>query len=231
MVKEYKVAVSGIKVWADGLKSIFLNFRESERMDFKAGQYVMLKAVLEGKWASRAYSIASTPQDDTIEIIFRVVGAFTKYMDGLKVGDELMLIGPFGHLTLDMAENRKIVCIATGTGVSPLLGMIRDIHKRNACANFDKIVFIYGTKYRNMLVYNDELEAYEKSCGKFEFVPVLSREENWEGKKGHVQNALAGFTWPDADYFVCGLPAMTDEVEKMLLEKGIRKENIHMERY
>lgn len=230
MVREYTVAVSEVKEWADGIKSLFLSF-QGERMPYKAGQYVLLKAAVGGKEVSRAYSLASTPSDERLEIIIRVVGEFTGYLNTLKAGDALTLIGPFGHFTLDLCKGKNVVFVATGTGISPLLGMIRGAHKSGACRNYGSITLVYGTRYQNMLVYREELERHAKECPNFRFVPVLSREENWAGRRGYVQGVVSEIAAPDTDYFICGLPAMTDEVEKILLEKGVRKELIHLERY
>lgn len=230
MVKEYSVSVSEVREWADGLKSLFLSF-DGEPMQYKAGQYVLFKATIDGKEVSRAYSLASTPQDGKLEVIIRVVGAFTNYLNALKVGDKVKLIGPFGHFTLDMCKGKSVVYVATGTGISPLLGMARGAHNDGKCGNFDNITLIYGTRYQNMLVYKDELEQHSKMCPNFKFVPVLSREEDWSGKKGYVQDVVKEIAAQETDYFICGLPAMTDEVEKILLEKGVKKELIHLERY
>lgn len=230
MVKEYAVTVSGVKEWADGIKSIFLSFN-GERMPYKAGQYVLLKAMINGREVTRAYSLASTPYDECLEIIIRVVGEFTSYLNTLKVGDALALIGPFGHFTLDLCRGKNVVFVATGTGISPLLGMLREAHKRGRCMDFGSITLVYGTRYKNMLVYREELEQHASECHNFRFVPVLSREENWPGKRGHVQGVVSEIAAPDTDYFICGLPAMTDEVEKILLEKGIKRELIHLEKY
>ncbi|MEM0437752.1 MAG: FAD-binding oxidoreductase [Candidatus Micrarchaeia archaeon] len=230
MAKEYAVTVSEVREWADGIKSIFFSFN-GERMPYKAGQYVLLKAIISGREVSRAYSLASVPNDENLEIIIRVVGEFTQYLNTLKVGDALKLIGPFGHFTLDLCKGKNVVFVATGTGISPLLGMARELHKSGGCKRFESITMVYGTRYKDMLVYREELEQHERECPNFRFVPVLSREENWAGRKGYVQGVVSEIAAPDTDYFICGLPAMTDEVEKILLERGIKRELIHLERY
>ncbi|MEM3364256.1 MAG: FAD-dependent oxidoreductase [Candidatus Micrarchaeia archaeon] len=230
MVKEYTAIVGKVVVWADGLKSIYLRFKD-EKMAFSAGQYVMLRAKINDKLESRAYSIASTPIDDEIEIIFRVVGPFTTYLDRLKEGDIIEVVGPFGHLNKGMAKRRNAVFVATGTGLSPLLSIITDIIKSGECARFGSIVLLYGTKYENMLVHKKEIEELMAKCPNFVFCPILSREEKWVGRSGHVQAHIGEFIKDDTDYFICGLPAMTDEVEKILLEKGVKKECIHLERF
>lgn len=230
MPKEYSAVVTNVIEWAEGLKSIYLKFG-GERMPFQAGQYVMLSTEINGKKENRAYSIASTPLDEELEIVYRVVGPFTNYLSGLKIGDKIEIVGPFGHFTLEQARQRNLVYIATGTGISPLLGMIMGIHKSKSCTHFDSLVVLYGTRYENMLVHRKELEEHERNCKNFKFFPVLSREEKWSGKKGHVQAHVAEFVKENTDYFICGLPEMTDEIEKILLEKGVKKENIHLERY
>lgn len=231
MVKEYEMQISKVQEWCEGIKSIFLEYTGNEKMQFKSGQYVFLKAQVDGKLTVRAYSIASTPYDDKIEILFRVVGTFTNYLNTLSVGDKILMVGPFGSFSTEEAKNKKIVYIATGTGISPLLSMLRTLFKENKCSEYKKIVFIYGTRYKKMLVCKEEFDNMMKTCENFEFVPVLSREEEWRGRKGHVQNCLGEYIFNECDYFICGLPIMTDDVKKLLIKKGIAEQNIHTEKY
>ncbi len=225
MVKQFEAEIVRIKEWAPGLKSIYL--RLNEKMEFKAGQYVLLKDQVDGKPVSRAYSIASSPEEEEVEILFRVVGLFTNHLNTRKVGDKLTVIGPFGHMTVDRISKNRVVFIATGTGVSPHISIVKELVK--GC---DKEVYmLYGTRYKSMLAHYGELKNMEEKCSKFKFYPVLSREENWDGYKGHVQDVLGEFIKEDSDYFVCGLPAMADDVIKMLTERGVPKENIHVEKF
>ena len=225
MVKQYEGEIVRIKEWAPGLKSIYL--RLNEGMEFKAGQYVLLKDEVDGKPVSRAYSIASPPNEEEIEILFRVVGLFTNHLNNRKVGDKLAVIGPFGHMTIDRISKNRVVFIATGTGVSPHISIVKELVKK--CDK--EVEMIYGTRYKSMLAHYEELKEMEEKCPKFKFHPVLSREENWDGYKGHVQDVLDEFIKENSDYYICGLPAMADDVIRMLTEKGVPKENIHVEKF
>jgi ferredoxin-NADP reductase len=177
MVRSFVMRVAKVKEWCEGIKSIFLEYTGNERMDYNAGQYVLLSASINGNKISRAYSIASSPNMENVEIIFRVAGVFTNYLNTLREGDTITMIGPFGHLSLDRVQSRKIIFIATGTGISPFISIIRDMHNKEICGKFENIVVIYGTRYKNMIVYFDEFVEHSKKCGNFNFVPVLSRED------------------------------------------------------
>ncbi|MGB9635358.1 MAG: ferredoxin--NADP reductase [Candidatus Micrarchaeia archaeon] len=231
MVRDFVMRVSKVKEWCEGIKSIYLEYVGADRMEYNAGQYVLLSGVVGGKKISRAYSLASQPSSKNIEIIFRVVGVFTGYLNTLKEGDTITMTGPFGHISLSNVRSSKVVFIATGTGVSPFISIIRDMHEKGMCGKFEKIVLIYGTRYRNMIVHFDDFVEHSKECKNFNFVPVLSKEENWNGKKGHVQDVLNEFIYEDAEYFICGLPLMTEDVVKILGQKGISMNKIHLERF
>ncbi len=225
MVREFEGTIVRVKEWAEGLKSIYLKL--NERMEFKPGQFVLLKDEVDGKEISRAYSIASSPEEEELEILFRVVGVFTNHLNKLNVGEKLKVIGPFGHATIDRIKQDRVVFIATGTGISPHISIVKKLIKE---CNREMIV-LYGTRYKSMIAHYEDLEEMENKCDKLKFYPVLSREENWDGFKGHVQDVLNQFIDPNSNYFICGLPQMADEVIEMLKDKGVPKENIMVEKF
>lgn len=229
MLVESNSVIEKIIKKSEDVKTFFI--KTENKIEYKAGQFVMLKAEVNNKKLGRAYSVASINNDEYIEITFKVCGEFTNYLNTLKEGDKIICQGPFGHFTLDKNTNKKITLIATGTGITPIRSILRELYKNNKMSEFEKITLVYGSRYLNTLNYNEEFVTMNVQFDNFEYIPILSREEKWDGKKGHVQSVVKEIIDKETTYYICGLPIMAEEVYKILIEEGVEKKNIIVERF
>ena len=201
----------------------------------------------------RAYSIASSYKATAyLEFFITLVrsGGLTPRLSALEPGDHVWL-GPkiTGTFTLDAAPtDRDVVMVATGTGLAPYMSMMRTVlhdqpHRRFAV--------ILGARHSWDLGYHAELVTMEKLSAGFTYLPVISRPGQepvpWHGRTGYVTNVwdsgeLAEI-WGDeptpdsTSVFLCGNPAMIDDMVAHLGERGFREHNrktpgeIFVERY
>jgi ferredoxin--NADP+ reductase len=145
-------------------------------------------------------------------------------------------------------HGRDLVFVATGTGIAPFVSMLRH-HGWNS-PRFAHFVVVHGARRHSDLAYRDEFMAASRADRRVIYVPILSREprdSEWTGLRGHVQTVLepacfqsrTGFVLePDsANVFLCGNPAMIDDVRVRLGSRGFTVDtpktpgNVHFERY
>jgi ferredoxin-NADP reductase len=172
-----------------------IELEPEDSFEYLAGQYVGLR--YDGN--SRAYSLSSSPTDETVEICVRRVpgGRLSPRLVGeIDVGDEVTLRGPRGELVLDEPSGRDMVFLATGTGVAPLKGMVDDAFA-NGLDTYEgdaRDVWVFlGAAWEDDLPYHDEFRAYAAEYDHFHYVPCLSRESylsEWDGETDYVQHAL-----------------------------------------
>lgn len=203
MLVECEGVIEKIVQRSEDVKTFYI--KTEKKIEYKAGQFVMLKAQIKDKKIGRAYSVASINEDELIEITFKVCGEFTNYLNTLKEGDKIICQGPFGHFTLDKNQNKKLVMVATGTGITPIRSILRDLYLNKKMNDFEKITLIYGSRFLNTLNYHEEFTTMNVEYDNFEYIPILSREENWEGKKGHVQSVVKENVGKETTYYICGL--------------------------
>jgi CDP-4-dehydro-6-deoxyglucose reductase, E3 len=227
MMVETEGVIEKIVQRSEDVKTFYI--KTEKKIEYKAGQFVMLKAQIKDKKIGRAYSVASINEDELIEITFKVCGEFTNYLNTLKEGDKLICQGPFGHFTLDKNKNKKLVLVATGTGITPIRSILRDLYLNKKMKEFEKITLIYGSRYLKTLNYNEEFTTMNVEFDNFEYIPILSREEEWKGKRGHVQSVVKENIDKESTYYICGLKIMAGEVHKILTEAGVEKNNIIVE--
>ena len=199
--------------------------KTEEEIEFEPGQFVTMDLPISDKRLKRwrSYSIASPNNQDLLE--FCVVnlegGPGTDYLfDELKIGDNVRFKGPSGTFVAPVNPEFDLVLLCTGTGVAPFRPMLYDLLKRQKTTR--NIHLIFGTRIKNGLLYRDEFERLAKEHPNFKYTPVLSRDESWDGVKGHLHQVyLEDYknTREDVKFYICGWSKMIDEAVANLFVK------------
>jgi ferredoxin/flavodoxin---NADP+ reductase len=188
-------------------------------IQFKAGQHIIVG--LKEELNQREYSVYSGEKDDYLEILVREVldGNVSVQLKHSKPNQLLQVNGPFGSFGLETFDmfSRKLVFIASGTGIAPFHSFVRSY------PGID-YTLIHGVSYNN--------EAYERNdYDPHRYILCTSKEKS-EGQKGRVTRFLPGYK-VDSDmlFYLCGNNNMIYEVYHILRDKGIPDENIFSEVY
>ncbi len=224
-------------------KRYWLQVPELEKFDFKPGQFVTLDLPIHEKknkrW--RSYSIASWPDGTNVfelVIVLMEDGAGTTYLfNKVKIGDILLYRGPVGVFTLPNELDSDYYLICTGTGIAPFRSMLHQL-AINKSTN-KNVYLIFGTRKKENLLYFEELTNLVANNSNLHFIPVLSREEDWDGAKGYVHGVYKdllnakkiGDAMPPAHFYLCGWKNMIDEAKTTILELGYDRKAIHQELY
>lgn len=237
-IKEYPVLVESIEDVTSTIRRLRLKLPEGEKIDFKPGQYVQLKAPLykgNDEEVYRAYSVASSASDkDHIELVIGYTGGLaTTYVHQiLNEGDYVDINGPYGDFYYH-DDDSEMILIAVGTGIAPIIAILHHL-KENDIKR--KARFYFGAKTPEDLLYLDELRDFEESLYDFKFMPTLSRtteEHNWTGDTGRVTDSIAKYITDGENKtaYLCGSPGMIESAIKGLEEKGITKDLIYFDEF
>lgn len=209
---------------------------------FEPGQYLTLRATIEGEDVRRSYSICSAPDGSPLRVAVRQVdgGLFSTWIStGLKVGDTLEVLTPTGRFGLggDVGDGRLHVGFAAGSGITPILSIIHGVLSREPGSRF---ALFYGSRSVSDILFREELEDLkDRHLGRLSVFHVLSREQqDIEILNGHldaekIRRLLRTVTLVEAvDHaFICGPAAMIETAELTLGELGVPAERIHTERF
>jgi ferredoxin/flavodoxin---NADP+ reductase len=212
---------------------------------FRPGQYFALGIGLHGRPLQRPYSTASaTSETDALEFLIRLVphGELTPRLWPLGAGARVRIGRPKGLFTTDPSDPRRLLFVATGTGIAPLLAMLEDRLARtpDGPAGWRPIV-VHGTARVDDLAYRSRLEALDRS-GRIRYLPAVSRpgdphNHGWSGATGRL-DALLPTVIADLSVdpgetiaFVCGNPGMTDAVAAALVASGLAADAVRSEAY
>ena len=240
LIKEFHVNVAEIEDLTPNIKRLHLKILTPEEgISFKAGQYVQLevpKYEMTRGPEYRAYSVASSAgENHDLELAITKVpdGAVTTYVhDYLKVGEELIVNGPFGEFYLRDSD-RDILFIATGSGLAPIKSILHQMEEEGIKR---KATLFFGARTRKDLLYYDKLRDFEKRLPNFTFFPTLSRpteEDQWDGEKGRVTDLIEKHIAENANIqvYICGAPTMVDSCEDILTKKGIPEDQIFYDKF
>ncbi|MCW8194613.1 hypothetical protein F6455_07420 [Proteobacteria bacterium 005FR1] len=206
---------------------IQLKVQKPAGFDFLPGQSTKLG--LAG--ISRRYSIVSAPHEAFLEFFIELVpgGEMSQHLQKLTGGEQVTLEMPKGSFLLDKEFSTHLM-IATVTGVSPFVSMLRDILAGKAAPS-DRFVLLHGASYQDEFGYDAELERLADSHEQFDYVPTISRpvearNAGWTGEQGRVgtlvQPAIQalGLDPTSTCLYACGHSAMVDEVANTFGSEG-----------
>ena len=213
-----------------------------EAYRFAPGQNVTVKAELDGEELRRCYSICSGLDDGELRIAVKKQegGAFSSFAnDRLAPGQTLEVMTPSGNFTtpLDPKAARLYLGVAAGSGITPLLSIIKTVLAREPLSRF---FLLYGNRTTQSIMFRGALEALkDRFLDRLALSHVLSREaQDVPMLSGRIDaGKLALFLrqiGPAASIdhaFVCGPGALLDTAERALEALGLAPERIHVERF
>ena len=212
-----------------------LKFEVERPLRFIAGQFasiVIPGAGPHGRDLRRAYSIASSPETNPIELCIKVVeeGPGTQYLYKQRPGDSFRMFAPYGDFVFRPKEGHNVCFIATGTGIAPFRSMIMSKYFQENTPI--RTFCITGVRTEEELLYPELPSQYPD----IQFVDALSQPSPaWKGFRGRVTDYLRtlgdDFPWLQTEYYLCGHGGMIAEVKAMLWEKGVTRDSTHQEIY
>lgn len=203
---------------------------------FKPGQFLTFQWAVNGQRVPRSYTISSSPtRSDHVEITPKRVenGCVSVFLnDQAKPGLTVEASGPYGQFYFDETIHRSIVLLAAGSGITPMISMLRYIDDRRLPT---PITLLYFVRTQNDIIFATELERLGKSLPKFKYSVCLSRpDQDWNGDIGHLTEDLISqhVTDPPAQtFFLCGPKGFMDDARRMLTALGVSLNRIAQESF
>ena len=224
--KKVKARVVEKKMLNDKILFLKLENVEPDEVVFKAGQFISVEV---GDGLYRSYSICSATSDvKHIELVAPVGhdGVGAKFLKGLSVGNEVTYIGPSGKFILVDPLPEEIVLLATGTGIAPFISYLYSLKDYAG-----KVRLYWGNRRAKDVFYEDLLQDIARSMNGFEYEIYLSSGDISKYKAGRITQVVSDLEGSAAAYYLCGHPAMVEEVSGLLLAEGVLESNIHFEKF
>jgi len=202
-----------------------------------AGQHVDVRLTAEdGYQAERSYSIASPPDDPRLSLTIERIddGEVSPYLtDELRAGDQLELRGPIGgYFTWDTADGGPLVLLAGGSGLVPLMAMLR--HRAVVMSTVEATMLVSARAWDDVL-YRDELAVLDDDGVTVRYTLTRRQPPGWSGWSGRVNaemlRDLGAERAGQLRVFVCGPTGFVEHAADLLVQLGHDPHSIKTERF
>ena len=207
---------------------------------YKAGQYLTLRATIDGQDTRRSYSICQAPRENELRVAIKRIddGLFSSWATtALKSGDSIEVMTPMGHFAIepDAAVKKSYALFAAGSGITPIMAIAKTILAEEPQSD---VTLIYGNKGFASIIFREELEGLKnRFMDRFRLIHVLSRESlgnplqkgRIDGEK--IDKLCKAFFNSQTIHgvYVCGPEEMIHAVKDRMMAFGVDEKNVHFE--
>ena len=216
--------------------AVTLRFPLSGRMPLgaKPGQFLTFDWIVEGKKVPRSYSISSSPlRTDYVEVTVKQQGVVSSFLNrDAKPGLMVEAHGPFGQFYFDKSRDRKITMFAGGSGITPVMSMLRYIAE---AAPDTETTLVYAVHSEQDIIFEEELAGLPNRLPRFRYHVIASSPgATWRGDRGRVDRDMIAAKLNDTGqqtFFLCGPVGFMATVKDALLSLGASAGQIRQERF
>jgi NAD(P)H-flavin reductase/hemoglobin-like flavoprotein len=209
-----------------------LTIAPDQALPFQAGQHITVQTP---RWPRvwRPYSVAGCPRDDgLIQLHVKAIpgGWVSNALVNYAGPGQMLTLGPpLGTMTLATAGDRDLLCVAGGTGLSPVKAIIEQAVRDSAvCPR--QIYLFCGARRREELYDLPDLWRLADAWPGLNVIPVTSDDPAFDGVQGNVGRVAARYLpHRDCEAYVAGPPAMVRETIDLLGKAGLPRARIHFD--
>ena len=241
MAKFHDLTVTSVQRITD--QSVSLTFEVPEHLKnifrFKAGQYITLKANINGEDIRRDYSICSSVNSGDLTVAIKEVenGTFSIYAnEKINAGDVLEVAEPNGRFVFEAneAKTRTIAAFAAGSGITPILSIAKTLLEEEPFSNF---ILVYGNKRLSDAMFANAILELKATYGnRFHTHFIYSQSQEDDALFGRIEkstvNLIVKNKYRDVSidsFYLCGPEAMIHTVKDVLVENNIKEHQILFE--
>jgi ferredoxin-NADP reductase len=217
-------------------KTLRFEIPKERQLRAKPGQFLTFQWTIDGQRLMRSYTISSSPiPGNYVEITPKRMenGCVSVFLnERAKPGLRVEARGPYGQFYFDETVHKSIVLIAAGSGITPMISMLRYIDGLKLTT---QVTLLYCVRTGADIIFQNELERLGTSLRNFRYEVCLSRPEpTWKGHSGRLTGKFVSQHMIDVDspiFFLCGPRGFMDNARQILLTLGVKQERILQESF
>lgn len=226
-VRRPRTAVVAVIPEAPGVASLVIGGPGVEALAARPGQFVCLR-VLTGDlwWQAHPYSLSAVPRPGALRLTVKALGDASTRTLAVPVGTRVLLEGPYGVLTIEQAQGRRVLLIGAGVGLAPMRALLE------ACGSEQEPIVIARASTQADLPLAGELDVLARQRGGGLLTITGPRSQFPDGNPctpRALRRNVADLT--DRAVFVCGPARLQEAIVGSLIEAGVPRAQVHAERF
>jgi len=220
----HNLVISRIENEGPGVVSIYVSGKEISKLRAQGGQFFNWRFLTKDRWhESHPFSLSAAPTDNELRFTVKALGDSSQSIEKIPIGTRVIIEGPYGIFTRDMASQfTHVTLIGGGVGITPLRAIIEEIPDSTT------IDVIYRARDESDLVLKDELDKLASTRG-IRVNYLVGPRTLFPINQFTVKKYAPRFA--DSDVYVCGPQTLIDAVVDACKEAGIPKNRIHHEAF
>src|ERR1700692_3433148 len=231
-----RLLLSQIEQQTHDTKTLRFQILDERRVCAKPGQFLTFQWTIDGQRVPRSYTISSSPVDENyVEITAKRMenGCGSVFLnERAKPGLRVEASGPYGSFYFDQTLHKSIVLIAAGSGITPMISMLRYIDDLKLATS---VTLLYCVRTSADIIFQIELARLERSLPNFKYEVCLSQPDPaWKGHSGRLTGEFVSQHLIDVDsptFFLCGPKGFMDNARQILSTLGVKQEQILQESF
>jgi ferredoxin-NADP reductase len=225
-----------IEQQAHDTKTLRFQIPKERQLRARPGQFLTFQWPIDGQRVMRSYTISSSPiHGNYVEITPKRTenGCVSVFLnERAKPGLRVEARGPYGQFYFDETVHKNIVLIAAGSGITPMISMLRYIDDLELATS---VTLLYWVRTAADIIFQSELARLERSLPNFKYEVCLSQPDlAWKGHSGRLTWEFVSQHLIDVDsptFFLCGPKGFMDNACQILSTLGVKQERILQESF
>lgn len=231
-----RLLLSQIEQQTHDTKTLRFQILDEKRFCAKPGQFLTFQWTIDGQQVRRSYTVSSSPVNENyVEITPKRTenGCVSVFLnDRAEPGLTVEASGPYGRFYFDETIHKNIVLIAAGSGITPMMSMLRYIDDLELGT---PVTLLYCVRTAADVIFENELLRLSRSLRNFKYEVCLSRPDPaWKGRSGRLTEEFVSQSVTDLDlptFFLCGPKGFMDNARQILLTLGVTEDRILRESF
>lgn len=231
----HRLVVQEVRADNDRVTTVVMGGRMLDRLPVRAGQFFQWRFLARpGLTRAHPYSLSAAPDGRSLRITAAHLGDGSSALASLRPGTRVLFEGPYGRLHEGVRTRRKVLLMASGVGITPMRALLEALDQRPG-----DVTLIYRVSSHEDRVFGEELSALARWHQARFFVVAGHRasvRHSWLPQHAAHLGDLEALLQlvPDVaghDVFICGSPGWMDAAQQTVIDGGVPRENIHIERF
>ncbi|WP_416652663.1 FAD-binding oxidoreductase [Candidatus Pseudothioglobus sp. Uisw_086] len=227
-IKILPARINSLTLLSEDIIEVKLRVPPTSNFIFLEGQHV---DIIGPNSMKRAYSMANTVSDKEITFLIKKVkkGVFSNYwFKDAQLNDLLRIQGPKGTFFL-RDRTKSLVFLATGTGIAPIIAILKEMDNNSAIARSEKISLFWGNREEKDFIWHFNFNNID-----VDYHQVVSRKsDTWKGEVGYVQDVAIKTlkTFKNTNTFACGSIKMINAAKYSFIEAGLDEKDFYSDAF